>query len=779
MKKSFKIAQLSDLHCNSKEEWKSLFQYIINCLEKIQPNIIFVTGDLVHNPRKKHFKTLTDCFYLIKNNNKLPSNLHIVSVPGNHDYYIYGNNIFNLLNKKKIYKSFEDNFFHPYDGDCYDVLKSILINFNIALFPLDSNWNTFKIGSAEGRIESPIIKFQEYKNFYHEISDAFDINYESSLKITILHHHPLPIATSRKDETIEKFLTLRNSYQFLESCRVMDIDIILHGHKHMSNLMNYTFFRNKDKTITISSCSTSGTYNADRREIKLIEVSSSGTINFKSYFSTQHDNDFVEESTRYETRYYGDIRKFNNLNCGLMQPGTKSPISNIKNKTKIISILDSGSAFITISLANIKWKDNIHHNEKIIQERIRSDLGRVSGGFFEFSQCPITGDGIGDTWKHPSMINDTLPDPEKEDGFIKQFVPSNPASGSNEDCFKLNYILSSGFALTKREHEERYGKWDEDKPRQEYASISIDYPTDSIELIVKFPPDFYPPVKGIYIEAVEKEDIAKEPSLKMLRGELIGHKEETQFILKKSALRTRPEINAVAVFIKYPQPHLEYILRWNLQDDDYREFDLGPESKRRSTILADELHKPDNSYKVIKLYDEIIQFAKTEVFFSDQLVSFLLLHNAQKNYLDIVRCDEDLRNKVTGKIIIGRGPAGKSFKLRKAVFWEKGCGPFAEYGIPDYPIEGVVKGLRPVKVFAMPLVSPAYIAPDGQVGDQERYICPAWGCLSLVSEGEDGFQRLSGLPPEKQTEELGAIYTCINKQVSKCVKRCFPETFPA
>ena len=771
-----KIAHLSDLHCNSKEEWRNMFPYIMNCLKKIAPHIILVTGDLVHHPKKRHFLTLSKHFDSIRKKPQLPNNLHILVVPGNHDYFMFGNNFFNFYNRKKLYKKFEGDFFHPY-GDYYDVLTSILVNFNIALFPLDSNSSNLSFGFAQGRINSPLLVFQKFSEYFQKISTAENINYDFVLKIAITHHHPLPIATSSKEESIERFLVLRNSYQFLESCRVTGIDIILHGHKHMSNLTNYTFFRNENKSITISSCSSSGNYDADRREIKSIEISNSGTINFQSYFSSQHNNDFIEEDKKYETKYYGDIRKVKNQTFCLLQKTNNCSVTNIKNKTKIISLLEDGSAFVTISLANIKWKNNIDRREKIIQERIRSDMGRVAGGFYEFSQCPITGEGLKEAWKNPSLISEVMPNPEKAEAFIKTFYPSNPDSGADEDCFKLNYYISCGFALTRREHEERYRSWDQDQPRQEYASISIDYPTDSIELIVRFPTDFYPPVKGIYIEASEKEDISKESGLKMLYRKMPVHKEETQFIIRKGVLRTRPEIDAIAVIIKYPQPNLEYILRWNLPENDNREFDQGQENKRKAIILSEAFNQEKNNHKVDKLYNELAQFVKSEVFADGMFSSFLLIYNSQHKYLEVARCEKQFQERITGKIIIGRGPAGKSFKRRKAVFWEKGCGQFAEDGLPDYPIEEVIKDLYPIKVFAMPLIFPAYISTGGEVGDNKQYICPAWGCLSLVSEFENSFKRLSILAPENQERELGQIFRCINKKLSECVKSSFPEIF--
>ena len=90
---STRIAHLSDLHCNSSKEWNEVFSYITKCLTDISPHIIFITGDLVNSPSKKNFRSLKNSIEQIKTNRLLPPNLHIVVVPGNHDYYFKGNNV--------------------------------------------------------------------------------------------------------------------------------------------------------------------------------------------------------------------------------------------------------------------------------------------------------------------------------------------------------------------------------------------------------------------------------------------------------------------------------------------------------------------------------------------------------------------------------------------------------------------------------------------------------------------------------------------------------------
>ena len=135
-------------------------------------------------------------------------------------------------------------------------------------------------------------------------------------------------------------------------------------------------------------------------------------------------------------------------------------------------------------------------------------------------------------------------------------------------------------------------------------------------------------------------------------------------------------------------------------------------------------------------------------------------------------------NKIVGKIIPGRGPAGMSFKLRKAVFWERGSGGIlSTCGFSYYPVEEVIAGFRPIKVFAMPLILPSYISKEGVVGDEEKYICPAWGCLSLASEKKNGFINLSQLDQMERAKKLCEFFKKINIQLRKCIEDTFSDVF--
>ena len=771
MDESIIIAHLSDLHCDSKDAWNDSFVSILRCLKKINPHIIVITGDLVDTPTKKNFKTLKANFEELKKEPSFRENLHIMVVPGNHDYFVYGNRIVNIFNywyyfkRKKLFQEYIKHFIAPCN-DYNDVLASILINFRIGIFPLDSNRSSIKYASAEGGIKNPLKKMQSIDDSFIEICQYENIDFSKIKKIALLHHHPIPIATAHKEEFFEKFITLRNSYQFLKACRSFDIDIVLHGHKHMSNLTNCTYFNNdSQQDITICSCDTSGKYNAKEKEIKVLEIHPSGSVDVNRFTLSQHECDFdIAGRKPLPTTYYGDVRKKLNTCFSSYENLAACPIKNIRNKTKIISLDEFGKAYVSISLSRITWRDNLDIRDKKIEERIRADLGRVTGGFYEFCQCPITGDGEASSWRNPLSVEGVHPKPSSPEAFNKFFYPSNPLGGEGHDCFTLEYYLSSGFCLTTWEHAERYKKWNPKIPPQEIATISVNYPTDFLELIVQFPPDFFPPVKNVYLEATEKENIEVDPSLKLLYGEIPPHKQETDFLNFKGAVRIRPEISEIAVIIKYPQPHLEYSLRWSLPEHDYRRIDISSNNERLNSKLAKSLIQRNFSTRTDKLYSELNSFLEKSIFPTVKISVFLLIYNNTEKFLEVTRSPEEFRHRIVGKIIIGRGPAGLAFRLRGALFWQIEGGASQTDSIHIYPVEEVIKDYRPVKVFAMPLCYPTFISSeDGKIGYKDRYICPAWGCLSVTSDEENSFQQLSAIEDkEKRGEELIKLYKEIN-----------------
>lgn len=162
---SFRIAHLSDIHCNSSQKWKNVFQKVEDILAGLpqRPDLLIITGDLVDRPRQKHFNTLLPILKslidTINTKSGETGNVYILTVPGNHDYF--GINGIRFIKKRsKNYSKFTKELENSTGHSQSDIQKDIFKKHKIALFLLDSNI----VGRGElamGRIENPNTKLNE------------------------------------------------------------------------------------------------------------------------------------------------------------------------------------------------------------------------------------------------------------------------------------------------------------------------------------------------------------------------------------------------------------------------------------------------------------------------------------------------------------------------------------------------------------------------------------------------------------------------------------------
>jgi len=734
MKDDVLIAHLSDLHCNGHDEWENNFYYVLNLLNDIQPHIILITGDLVDNPMKKNFEMLKRVFSEnIKS--KLPES-YVVPVPGNHDYFYLGNKIFNIF-KSNNFEKYKNLIVYPEYGIDY-VIDEIFEKFNIALFPLDSNRCKWKLGFARGEIFAPLKILEKIEKRYKEKDKEL---YLRCKKIIMMHHHPLPLPTSQIHENRERFLILRNAYKFLEAVSSKNIDIILHGHKHIGAIVKYDFYNYRNSPIVISACGSTSKLTESTREIKTITIKQRGSMIIRSYraYNDQSKFHLIPEITK-EVVYYGDIRKKKYGNTRPITTEELCPIENVLYKTKIIDIEEDGSASIEIMYSGIRWKKDILPEQKIIRETLRADLGRIWGGLYEFGNISLnrTTPYYQQEFRHPNIINKSV-SPVEPEKYDYSFRPKHPGLEREEDLFVLSYLLFNGFTMNIRQHKEAYPNWPSNLPLQEIASVSVNYPTYTLELIIKFPPNYFPKNDNdFFLRCYKKVDQENALDLLYERNPIEIDYDETRFLERKGVLRIRRRLHMVSLIIKYPCPDLIYAIRWNILGND--NLKLLPEHHRKFSDLINIFCKNENNKNLDNFYSQSVSIIKKIL--GDNVEIFLIGYSADEKKLIVMRTPDKFKSSVGRKFLVGRGPAGKAFKMREVQFWERDADTLLE-------VENVIDNLKPLKVLAVPLLYPRLMNSDWE--NYKKYFhnnstkvrCPALGVLSIVSENETTLKQFS------------------------------------
>jgi len=740
MRKNITIAHLSDLHCDGKRTWNDLFHRVLTSLKlEVKPDIIAITGDSLDHPSRKCIKKFSDALIeLKKTKNDRGEDSYIVVVPGNHDVAYFGN--IYLWNKRKNFKTLISKILYD-NRNIEDVICEIYKKTNIAIFPLDSTYYTkWLLFHAQGKIKSPGRKISSYTNRFLEIDQDNDENiYSKSLKIALMHHHPLPTGSLPKKEKLESFLLLRNAYSVLDALLSNNINILLHGHKHSSVISEYRHINNENKSISIISCANTGKYNEKEKEFKIIEIDQNRTVSLKNCVSKENRNKYIlDEANPIEIISYSSVRKKRNDNRE-----NKGLVRNIGSKTKIVHILSNGDAQVSLSFDNIEWKENLTHKQKAITQVIRSDIGRITGGQYEYGSCPLYNSVFVKNWLNPLYKGGVPTAPTEADDFEVKIEAHNPM-GSFDNCCKVAYLLTNGYAITDKEHAEQYDWKNVEFELEEICSIETEHSVSSLELLVTFPENiyehfevnpFFPNPSSFYVMAYKKRPIDNVDSLDLLKGKYLIDTEETRFLYEKKALRVREERSEISVLIKYPQPGIIYTLRWNVPEEFRFNF-LNPKEKEILKYIRQEILLPE-SLLTKSFYEQVSKDFKT-IFEDNSILFFLLGFNKEQKLLKVVRHPNKF--PPINDLFIGRGAAGRAFKSSEVTYWSKyRYDSEEEVDLYSYPVEKVIKDLNAKAVISIPLLfSPEKTEQEEETDDATidflsnmSYHC--YGVLSLVA----------------------------------------------
>lgn len=117
-----------------------------------------------------------------------------------------------------------------------------------------------------------------------------------------------------KDEKTEPFLSLRNAYKFLHASSEYGIDLILHGHKHVSWTSVYKAHPNALSVMLVSACGTSAKPEEIEREFRLYLVDSNGVVRKRDYATSKAFNGFKSPLGVDDSLVgYGEVRKQSNV----------------------------------------------------------------------------------------------------------------------------------------------------------------------------------------------------------------------------------------------------------------------------------------------------------------------------------------------------------------------------------------------------------------------------------------------------------------------------------
>ena len=186
MTQTFRIAQLSDIHCGSPHFVPDLLDRAIAEVNELCPDVVVVSGDLTNDGFRGEYELAAE--YLGRINCE-----RMIAIPGNHDSRNVG------------YVHFEELF-----GE----RRSELHVDGVSILAVDS---------TEPDLDHGVIG----RGRYDWIRERFGAH-EAYLRVFVLHHHLLPVPGTGRERNI-----VHDAGDTLETLQSADVHLVLAGHKHV------------------------------------------------------------------------------------------------------------------------------------------------------------------------------------------------------------------------------------------------------------------------------------------------------------------------------------------------------------------------------------------------------------------------------------------------------------------------------------------------------------------------------------------------------------------
>ena len=275
--KALQIMHISDLHFGAAHLDK--VDHLKRTLHHLKPHLVVVSGDIVNTPIAKNFELAKDFLDYVS---KYLSDRggYMLICPGNHDRH----------GKPDLTAYMDGLGINRGPHDCKFIKFSDRVWVTAFVFnstPCQSTKDESlpaplaerlqeafeQIIQVRGRIDPT--QLDQAKRWRDWLTAQYQDAYRHSLKLAVLHHHPLP--TSHAEYT-EQFLMLLNGGQVLDCFTELDIDIVFHGHQH-DPLIQALRRGSRDKQMLVLSAGTATKASATGEETQRVISKQTGFFN--------------------------------------------------------------------------------------------------------------------------------------------------------------------------------------------------------------------------------------------------------------------------------------------------------------------------------------------------------------------------------------------------------------------------------------------------------------------------------------------------------------------
>ncbi|MET4389389.1 Icc protein [Bradyrhizobium sp. F1.4.3] len=244
MDRSFVIAQISDLHLDGSGRLLATIEALAGAIREkmagfadVSDRILLITGDLVNDPTPR---ALDEALAVIASFRQTGLFTDIQAVAGNHDVKRPSqrggrHDAYDYLHLPRTSKS----VYYRQAG-----LDLVLLDSNSASLTTLANGNI-----DEGAYNALVAHSARLSiELAGSIGSAGRADYaepaENLVRVLAMHHHPLPQATGEGKRFLgasdEPLMYLAAPATFLEAATSLNVNLVLHGHRHVEGLTRYS-----------------------------------------------------------------------------------------------------------------------------------------------------------------------------------------------------------------------------------------------------------------------------------------------------------------------------------------------------------------------------------------------------------------------------------------------------------------------------------------------------------------------------------------------------------
>jgi predicted phosphodiesterase len=521
-----KILHISDLHFGDHNKY--LQDSLKERVPAICPDVIVVTGDLVENPNEKLLFAAREFLVGLESHCKErptndPKRPRLLLVPGNHDVRYLGSLRVSAMEFSKVFGKYASSYY--------------FLPENVWIHGLDSSAEPW-VG-ANGKVSTRQI--HEFTQLYRTLEREHPKTFESAFKIIALHHHPLPLKYSSKHA---RWLTLLNAGAVLGETLRNKMDLIVHGHEHVSVKAHFGL-ENREGTLkrihVISVGAALKKLSGDERNaFNVAVIEPNGEIRVDSYFSENNAFDLKPRGKGFVIRSIEEAKKntFRELKAtrGYSYEDLAS-ITLLEGHGHARRILEFGD----LSISNQDCERASRHP---------LDFPRTSGSIELLNAKSLRGNGIaglrfrGPQTSMASSLKSTI-------DYGRKILRNDPIS------YRCQWWAVNRFAMNEHQARCKYG---DDCPTYEFTHTRIEDPVEELTVVLRIP-------ETLSLTDRPEPFVAKSNTVEgVVRFERDAELESR--LIKRKALRFIESLRTASLRVSRPEVGYSYGIAWKLPESD-------------------------------------------------------------------------------------------------------------------------------------------------------------------------------------------------------------------